>query len=463
MKEKKLEHIVYINLPEKFAQSFGDFKLDTTIPLPIELPLGQKEIDPDQVTIEAIVAAMLTIIAYRNEDKHFEYYKNFVLAAQPTAIEELNVAAIAKQQQKDYEFSEELFLAVYHMLPQAASCINLAMLYSFRAKEAQSEKNEKVTDFFLEKALHTLEEGLEKFGEDEQILAELGSYEAFLGNIELAQEYLERYMKVGIEGEKKQKLKKLLKDIQFQVDSDTQIKQAYDFMMLQEEEKALEIINKFLVKNPKVWQGHFIKAWALRTKKEYDKAEESLLECLKLGEKNAEIYNELSICALEKGDKELAKNYLDIAIEFDEENLTYLSNLAYLYLTDKQFDEAKEWIEKARKLAPEDKQILDMMEYYSEETGESFGPIIQEEYVKTPDPQNKDKKEDKEDDGYEEELEELENEDDDEEDEEHHCHCHDDGDDEHHCHCHDEEDEEHHCHCHDDGDDEHHCHCHDDK
>jgi hypothetical protein len=384
MKEKKLSHIVYISLPEKLSASAGDFKLDPKVPLPVQLQPGQKSIDPEQVTLEAIVAAMIEIIAYKAEDPHFEYYKNFVLAAQPTAIEELNTAAIAKQQQKDYEFSEELFLAVYHMLPQPASCINLAMLYSFRAKEAQSEKNDKVTDFFLEKALHTLEEGLERFGENDQILAELGSFEAFLGNVEEAEDYLTRYMKVAEEGEKKQKLKRLLKDIRLQIDSDTEIKQAYDYMMLQEEEKALSVIEKFLANNPKIWQGHFIKAWALRTQKNYEEAEKSLLECLKLGEKNSEIYNELSICSLEKGDRELAKSYLDIAVELDEENLTYLSNLAYLYLTDKQYDEAKEWIEKSRRIAPEDAQIQAMMKAYTEETGEEFGPVITEELVHTP-------------------------------------------------------------------------------
>lgn len=381
MKEKKLDHIVYINLPDGLSQKIDDFKLDPAIPLPIELPLGKKNIEAEEVTIEAIVAAMLKIIAHKSSDKNFEYYKNFVLKAQPNAIEELNLAAITKQKQKDYEFSEELFLAVYHMLPQPASLINLAMLYSYRAKEAQAEKNEKLTDFFLEKALHTLEEGLERFGENEQILSELGSYEAFLGNFENAENYLARYMNVAEESEKKQKLKGLLKDIRLQINSDIEIKQAYDYMMLQEEDKALEVINKFLKNNPKIWQGHFIKAWANRALKQFEEAEKSLLECLKLGEKNGEIYNELSICSLEKGDKELAKNYLDIAIEYDESNLTYLSNLAYLYLLDEQWDEAREWIEKARVIAPEDRQVKEMMEFYSSQTGESFGSVINEEYL----------------------------------------------------------------------------------
>lgn len=431
MKEKKLDHIAYINLPERFAKRIGAFNLDPSIPLPLELPLGQKQIDPDNVTLEAICAAMLTIIAYRPTDKHFEYYKNFILAAQPNAVEELNTAAIAKQQQKDYEFSEELFLTVYHLLPQPASCVNLAMLYSYRAKDAQNDKNDKVTDFFLEKALHTLEEGLEKFGENDMILSELGSYEAFLGNLENAEEYFTRYMKVAEESEKKQHIKKMLKDIRMQLESDTEIKQAYDYMMLQEEDKALEIINKFLKNNPKVWQGHFIKAWALRSKKQYNEAEESLLECLKLGEKNAEIYNELSICALEKGDREIAKSYLDIAIELDEGNLTYMSNLAYLYLVDNEFDEAKEWIEKSRQIAPDDAQLKEMMEYYSSQTGEQFGPVITEEYVHTPDKNEKDGDADTEDDGYEEELKAMAE---DEEEHEHECHCHEDG---HECHCHD--------------------------
>ena len=51
---------------------------------------------------------------------------------------------------------------------------------------------------------------------------------------------------------------------------------------------------------------------------------------------------------------------------------------------DDEFDEAREWIEKCRRLAPEDSQVKSMMEEYTAKTGESFGDIVSEEYVSDP-------------------------------------------------------------------------------
>lgn len=414
----KLDSICFISLPKSMEDKMTGFRIDSSIPIPVQLNEGQKHLDPESVTLETIVAGMLTIIAYRPEDRNFDYYRSFVLAAQPDAIEELNTAAIAKEKQKDYPFAEQLFLTVYHMLPQPASCINLATLYSYWSVYEKEAKDEKAEDFYLTKCLTTLEEGLERFGEDEDILAELGSMHTYLGNLEEAQGYLERYMKVAAEGEKKQKLKKMLKDVTLRIDSDNEIHQAYDFMMLDEEDKALESIEKFISKNPKAWHGHFIKGWALRRQKKYQEAEASLLKCLECGESNADIYNELSICALEKGNRPLAKSYLDTAVDLDPDNLTLTSNLAFLHLMDEEWDEAKEWIEKSRRLAPDDRQVQQMMEEYTVKTGEAFADVIQEDYVH--DPEGKESGHDHEcgcghdhdhhhhddgdDDGYEEEL-----------------------------------------------------------
>ena len=429
----KLESVKFITLPKSMEDQITGFKIDSTIPIPVQMKEGSKHLDPEDVTIESIVAGMLVTIAYKEKDKNLDYYRSFVLAVQPNAIEELNTAAITKEKQKDYPFAEQLFLTVYHMLPQSASCINLATLYSSWAVHERDEGDEKAEEFYLSKCLNTLEEGLERFGENEDILAELGSFHTYLGNLDIAEGYLKRYMAVAEEGERKQKLKKMLKDVSFRIDSDNEIKQAYDFMMLDEEDKALETIESFIKKNPKLWHGHFIKGWALRRLKRYKEAEDELLRCISCGESNADIYNELSICALEKGDKELAKSYLDAAVDMDPENLTLVSNLAFLHLRDDEFDEAKEWIEKCRKLAPEDSQVRQMMKEYTDKTGEPFGDVINEEYVHNPDKDGKPQpdKEDDEDDGYAEELAALEEDDDEDEgcgcgcSHDHHHHDHD--------------------------------------
>lgn len=399
MREEKLKTIKYISVQNTLNTDLGTFKLDPSIKLPVQLPPGKKEIEADDVTVENIVSGILTIIAYDEAHPNFYYFKSFIDALEPNLAVELNKAAIAKEQQKDYDFAEELFLAVYHLLPQSASCINLATLYSYMAVDARERKNDEDEDKYLLLAKRTLQDGLRRFGENESILAEISSFEAYMGNLEEAREYIERYLLVASEGEKKQEMRRIKEQIDFQLENDNEIKEAYDFIMLGLPDKALPIIDKFIEANPGVWNGYFIKGWALRVKKDYEGAKNALMECMRKGEVNSEIYNELSICELELGNRELSKTYLEAAADLDGEDLNIMSNLAFLYMTDGEFDQAREALEKARYLSGNDEIVKELINQYESLTGEKLGEIIHEDIVK-----DEDSEEPEEDDAYQEEL-----------------------------------------------------------
>ncbi|MBQ0071138.1 MAG: hypothetical protein KBS81_04675 [Spirochaetales bacterium] len=458
MKNHKLDQITYIQLPESVNADFGTFKIDSSKKLPVLRQDGKKSLSAADYTVGNIVAGMITVIAYDEENPEFKYYKDFVLAVEPGIVERLNTAAIAKEQQKDYEFAKELFLAVYHLLPQPASCINLATLYSYLAVESR-KKEEGSEKEYIDSARATLMDGLSRFGENDQVLAELASFEAFMGNTEEANDFVTRYLMVAEESEKKEEMKKLKEELSFQLENENAIQEAYDYICLEEPDKALPIIDKFVKANPRIWNGHFLKGWALRIRKDYKEAKECFMECLKLGESNAEIYNELAICELEDGNKELAKAYLETACDLDEDNLNTVTNLAFLYVSDGQYDEAREYVERARYLAKEDRFVKALIDAYEKATGEKIGEMIHEDYVtNTEDLENADYPAKAFENEFRAFVEENEIEDD-EEEEEHHCcghHHHEEG--EHHC-CghHHEEEGEHHCCGHHHEEEEHHC------
>ena len=402
-REESLRSLRYIKVPEGMRIESEGFRLDGNIMLPVQLKTGETRLKADDITLEAIVSGMLTVIAYDENNITASYYKDFVMTVDPTLPENLNKAAIAKEEQKDYEFSEELFLAVYHLLPQTASCINLATLYSSMAVDAEEKGDEEKEDEYLLRAKGTLKDGLRRFGENEDILAELSSFEAFTGNLEEAKDYLDRYMAIASEGAKKQEMKELLHKIEIQLQNDEDIKEAYDFIMLGETGKAIEAAERFINQNPDTWNGYFLKAWALRKEGRYEEAKKNLMKCLELGERSADIYNELSISELEIGDRELAKTYLETAADLDPENLTVASNLSYLYLQDGDYDSAREYLEKARYLSGNDEIIKHLIDEYEKKTGEKIGEIIHEEIV-----HDDHDKEDEDDDAYAAEIAEIE-------------------------------------------------------
>lgn len=381
-KTEKLEGIVFINLPKSLEKAVDGFPLDSSIPLPIQLPEGKTDIEQSYITIERIVAGMIKIIAWQSDNKHFEYYRNFVLAAQSDAVNQLNLAAIAKQKAEDFTFSEELFIAVNNLAPQPASFINLATHYSTRAVKAQERDDETEYDLYQQKALNTLNDGLKVFENNPDLLCEIGFFHVYQNNIEAAREKFEAYMKKADKNdERKEQVTKILKDIDEKIHDETQLLEAYDQINLYNEEKAIEILDEFLKENPDVWNAHFFKGWALRRIQRYEEAKPCFLEALKLGECNSEIYNELAICALEEDQRELALFYLDTAIDLEPDSITLLTNYALLNLEDKNYDKARYLLEKARNVDEEDPLVVHLIKKYSEETGEDLSDPVNEEVV----------------------------------------------------------------------------------
>jgi Flp pilus assembly protein TadD len=117
------------------------------------------------------------------------------------------------------------------------------------------------------------------------------------------------------------------------------------------------LIDSFLEHNKKSWSGWFIRGWALRRLGHFSEAAEAFVRCLELGEQNADIYNELSICTLELGDRQLAKSYLEIALELDAENVKLLSNLAFLHLQDEEFNQVQSLLLRAQVIDPNDPAV----------------------------------------------------------------------------------------------------------
>jgi Flp pilus assembly protein TadD len=378
--QNALKNVFFISLPSSMERDINNFHVDSSIQIPVQLPDGKEQLERgEEITIELIVAGMLKILAYQADHPHLSYYRSFVLAVQPDAPQELNMAAIAQEQKQNYEFAEELFLAVCRLAPQGASYVNLATLYSRMATQDNS-KGERY-DLYQQKALQTLKEGLEVVGDDEQLLREIGFFHLYQGNVEIAKDYLDRYLELAPQSETKKHVQKILDDINAKLNDDQRLMQAYDAIQMNKEDEALVLLDAYLEHNSEVWNAHFLKGWALRRLSRYQEAQDSFLAALARTKGNSDIYNELAICSLETGKAELAKTYLNTAVDLDGENITLISNLAYLHLKDGELDEAREFLELARNLDPNDPVIHQLIQDYERESGEKISFPVVQEYV----------------------------------------------------------------------------------
>ena len=63
-REEKLKNISYIRVPQDLKVSFGSFKVDPDVKLPVERKEGKKSLDEKDITMESIIAGMITVVAY---------------------------------------------------------------------------------------------------------------------------------------------------------------------------------------------------------------------------------------------------------------------------------------------------------------------------------------------------------------------------------------------------------------
>ena len=379
---KELKDIRFITLPEE--RKIGEVSMSGAVPLPIQFPEGSVTEDID---FNSIVAGLIKVVAWDPENKNIDYYKQLLLELQPDVVKELNLAAIAQSNKREYEFAEELMLAVNHLSDVPESYINLAVLYAQMTVDLHRKNRDTEADMY-DKILAILNECKEKHPDYAPTYSEISAFHMRHGDVESARDFLAKYTELEQDRKKREEAMHTLKSIEKMLSSKDQIMYAYDKMMMGCPDDALEIMDKYIASNEKSWEAFFLRGWAKRVLEDYSGAQKDLLESIRIDGKNAEVYNELSICARESGDTELAKSYLQIAVDLDGEDVIYLSNLAFLHLASGEFEESRELLEKARKIDPEDPQLKYLIEEYQKQTGDEIGQIISEDVYSDEDIEN---------------------------------------------------------------------------
>ncbi len=380
---KELKDIRFITLPEE--RKIGEVSMSGAVPLPIQFPEGSVTEDID---FNSIVAGLIKVVAWDPENKNIDYYKQLLLELQPDVVKELNLAAIAQSNKREYEFAEELMLAVNHLSDVPESYINLAVLYAQMTVDLHRKNRDTEADMYDDKILAILNECKEMHPNYAPTYSEISAFHMRHGDVESARDFLAKYTELEQDRKKREEAMHTLKSIEKMLSSKDQIMYAYDKMMMGCPDDALEIMDKYIASNEKSWEAFFLRGWAKRVLEDYSGAQKDLLESIRIDGKNAEVYNELSICARESGDTELAKSYLQIAVDLDGEDVIYLSNLAFLHLASGEFEESRELLEKARKIDPEDPQLKYLIEEYQKQTGDEIGQIISEDVYSDEDIEN---------------------------------------------------------------------------
>ncbi len=385
-----LDSLVFIRLNGKpdILNPFPDF--DPDIPLPVRLP-PEETADSAQekmnrtLTVEAILAGILTVFAWDRENPNAGYYKNLLLKLRPDLRRELTEAALIKIRNGDLDLAEEIFLALKGINPDdRETTLNTALLMEEKSKKAATTGDSEKESFYLKEAEKYYRESMETESPLPKAFFNAGYFYLQQHEYKKAAEAFQTYsiLETGTDETtliRKEKAEAISADIRSKNLDDALFKAAYDLINKGEEERALEDIRLFLERRPKVWNAWFMLGWALRRLERWEDAKNAFLRALELKEETrgnaadsadisgetdeameglADICNEIAICSLEEGSYSESRRWLMTGLEAEPENTKIISNLGVVAWKTGNKQEAEGFFRTVLEINPEDKTAL---------------------------------------------------------------------------------------------------------
>lgn len=359
-----LKNIFFITLPDDTIDSIGDFKLDKNKKLPIETD-DINTWNPEELTWEMIMSAMLKILAYDKNNEDLDYYRNFIFTVRPNIINELTDSGIVKSKDKQFELAEEIFLAILGLRPEDdRNILNLAVLYEDKATLLEQNGNLNESEEVMNQANEYYNFLLNQDSVLNDVYFNAGYFYIKLKDFNKAEECFKSFIEFSDNEDKINQAKEILSNYKNLSQNNDLFNRAYKAILNDDESTCISLMSKLVEDDPNIWNAWFLLGWAYRRLSNFTEATRSLEKALELNRSDADIYNELSICYMEIGDYNKSQESLEKALSITPEDVKIISNMGIIELKRGNRDRARNFFETVLVLSPEDniaKQYLDII------------------------------------------------------------------------------------------------------
>lgn len=358
MEEKdSLPRIVFVSLAATSQRSIGGFTVDPAILIPVELPAGKRpeDIAASDLSWEAIVAGMLTVLGHTPAHKDAAYFRRFVLAVKPDIKTELTHAGILQARNGSYAVAEEVFRSLQGLFPDCAQMtMNLALVFDQRARHEESLDHGEAAERYADDAFEAYKRALLIDPEEPNLHYNAGYFFLHQRSFEKARDHFDSFVKLGGDPGQVREVRRIIAEIDSQHLIDRLFGEAYDAIRMGQEEEGIAKIGRFLEKTPRVWNAWFLLGWGHRRLAHWAEGREAFLKAVELNPKHADTLNELSICLMELGDLEGSWTRLSEALRLDPDNTKIISNMGILSLRRGREEEALGFFRTVLELDPGD-------------------------------------------------------------------------------------------------------------
>jgi tetratricopeptide (TPR) repeat protein len=265
------------------------------------------------------------------DNDHLEYYREFIFTLQPEI--ELRLSSIGYDAEKNDKFQDaiNIYRVLLALKPDSLNAnLNLAVCYDnfsqylfSHGRENEAMKMEELAfDFF---------KTVENFDDKtENAIYYLGSFFLYRENYAKAIIYLDEFVQMTDDDERKKEITILLSDLKKSGLTDENYQTAMEMMTSEKNEAAVTYINSYILQYPSSWHGYYLKGQILRKLEKFIEAIDVLSNALKYNPESSDIYNEIGLNYMDL--KDFAKSEMNFyrALKKNPDDLAIMSNLAVM-------------------------------------------------------------------------------------------------------------------------------------
>lgn len=366
MTEDKLEHVVFISLPETDFPGKETLSLDPSILLPADTsPLTPEKWSLADLSWESIEAGLLKVLAWDPDREETPYYKRLLLQLRPGIRDELLTMAITKSRNKDFALANELFLCLKALDPNASTAyLNLAVFYEAYGRHCESLNRQEEKMEYYDNAKKAFDKALSSPPVPAEAYYMAGLFYFSQGDYEYSHSLLNSFLDLApSDDERRQKAKEASQKILNLKQEKNVYLEAFQDIEQDKNQAGIEKARQFIQMNPQSWNGWFLLGWGYRKEKCWKEALEAFSHAESIEQESADLLNEMAICHMELTQFDVSRDLLEKARKLQPRDPRILSNLAILSLKNNRIDEARALFFEILDYQPEDPLALSYLEY----------------------------------------------------------------------------------------------------
>ncbi len=357
--EKKKNDISFITIKKGASIKFKSnvFISVKELPLPIRVSNLLKDINKQQemdgISLNNIIDGIISLFG---SDVDFEYLEDYnqILEELKFDIKPYIIYCINKFNENEYEDGVVYGKALINIEENEKSCFVYASSLEKMGLKLYSDDKDELSGYYLEEANKYFEKCLDYNNKSVLAHYKLGFY------YKRSQQYIkakltwEKHQEYDDDSLRIDEIRNELILLQPYVDFEN----GYNLVLRDQPEKGLDLLLPLVKEFNNWWNLLFFIGLAYRMLGEYDIAEKYFENVLKLEKNQKDALNELGLCKLCRGKYVEASELFSDLLGFDPGNCEVFCNRAVAYMYNNQLERAKEDIQTALKINPDDPVAL---------------------------------------------------------------------------------------------------------